>query len=518
MNRRNRSFLLIVRVLIVISLALAVCGGLVSCKEPPEWGENVITLIVGELNGSVAHRSEPYVIVMPDGRQMPAPAVGTEFTVAVDTTGTFVVQAHAAPEPIIVYEPDGVTPSFKVPQEKEVTTPAGGEPSPMREIEPIDPHSTIKPAAPEAELEMWHSWAGEPEEEILWAAVEQFHERYPQIEIRMEGMERDALREKYAVSAAAGVAPDLVLASSDAAIEWAAQGFIQPLDDVEEEGRLADVYPAALDTLRYEGRLWGIPIRASTVALYYNRELFDEWGLEPPSTTDELRAMVQEGYATLALPNHIYYTYGFLEGYGGQLVDEGGNVVVESEGTYAYLNFIRDLVWSRNVRYGPAGEVQPLFQDYEAAMIIDGVWMLPAYRESLGEALGVALLPRVAETGRYSAPVLSTDACLISAAVSDADREAAVAFALFLTGEDFQAMLVETGNAIPINMGVRIDDAALFMFFKQANLASPGPLHPERSAIWEIAQRMQERVFEEWSPEEAAKNAAAEMHEAGMRR
>lgn len=352
---------------------------------------------------------------------------------------------------------------------------------------------------------------------MVQSVVESFRARYPDVELRVEGMDWGTLVEKYALSAAAGTPPDLVLASSDAAIEWAAQGLIQPLSDVEEQGRLVSVYPTALDTLRYEGELWGIPFQATTVALYYNRELLEEMGLEPPSTTDDLRSVIQEGYVTLALPDHVYYTYGFLEGYGGRLVDETGNVVVESEGTYAYLNFVRDLVWSGNVHYGPAGEVQASFQGYNAAMIVDGVWMLPTYREGLGDALGVALLPQVAETGRRSAPVLGTDACLVSAAASDAGREAAIAFALSLIHEDFQTTLLEQANRLPVNTQVSIDDPFLIAFADQANRAAPGFVHPQRGVIWEVAQRMLERVIhEEWSPQEAAKNAAAELRQAGI--
>ncbi|MFQ6100498.1 MAG: extracellular solute-binding protein [Anaerolineae bacterium] len=692
MNRRNRSLLLIALVLIVILLALAGCSEPMSCEQPssceqpPEWGENIITLVVGALNGSVAHRSEPYVIVMPDGRQLPAPAVGAEFTVAVDAAGSFTVQARTAPESIAVYEPDGVTPAFSVPQEKEVITPFEGKPSLPIPITPVEPSDTIRPAVPcsiaiapefeerldaypdlllalgcpigepletwaaeeqfqngrmfwqedtlqihivydigtfqiepdryvegdpedacpdvgeapeglikpvrgfnwhwcntpgvrdalgwaleremgydavwqelehghvlqsrlndififrddgtwdyvpgdiatpvtppppispeEAELEIWHPWAGEPVEKMLLAAVELFHAQHPQVEVRLAGMSWGELMDKYPASAAAGTAPDVVLVGNDAAFAWAAQGLIQSLDDIEEQGLLADVYPTALDTLRYEGQLWGVPFRASIVALYYNRELFDEQGVEPPSTTDDLRVMLQEGYTTLALPEHINYTYGFLEGYGGRLVDEEGNVVVEGEGTYAYLKFVRDLVWSGNVRYGPTGEVQPLFQDYEAAMIIDGVWMLPAYRESLGDALGVTLLPQVAETGRWPAPILATDACMVSVTASDAEREAAVAFALFLTGEEIQGMVIQDASRLPVSTRITIDDPLLAVFAEQAKLASAGILHPDRGAIVEIGRRMLEQVIlEEWSPEEATKNAAAELYEVGL--
>jgi len=327
-------------------------------------------------------------------------------------------------------------------------------------------------------------------------------------------MRGEELQSRYIASAEAGMAPDLIMAPNTMAIEWAAQDLIQPLSDTEERGLLADIRPTALDTVRYEGRLWGVPFQASTVALYYNRELL----AEPPRTTDDLLAMVQEG-STLALPGHIYYTYGFLNGYGGQMVDQGGNIVVESESIYAYLYFMRDLAWNENTRYGDGGETSRLFQEQQTAMIIDGIWMLPAYRESLGNALRVTLLPQVSSTGYWPAPVLSTNVCLVSSAVSDAEREAAVAFSLFLTGDEFQGMLARAGNTIPVNTRIGIEDPLLAVFAKQADLASPGIVSPYQDIVMEIAQRMLERVIaEQWSPEEAAKSVASELYEAGIGR
>jgi len=145
MNRRSQSFPLIASVLAVVVLALTGCRGPASGEESSEWDENIITLMVGTLKGTVRHHSEPYVIVLPDGYRMPAPAPVTEFTVAVYVVNVFTIQARSAPEPIVVYEPDGDTLAFTVPSGKEVVTSFEGEPSAPTDIRPIDPGALLKP-------------------------------------------------------------------------------------------------------------------------------------------------------------------------------------------------------------------------------------------------------------------------------------------------------------------------------------------------------------------------------------
>jgi len=526
MTDKHRRFLLTLAHISAI-LMLALIGGC-SCPEPPpEPGENIIKIVIGKVNGTVAHHSQPYVIQTVDGRRMPAPAVGTVFTATVDSAGTFTVQAPVAPEPVDVYEPNGATLAFSVPQDKQVVAPFESAPYPATDITQIDLRDIItvvedldisrippepKPHPEKIELKIWHAWE-DAETEWLKVTGERFREQYPQVGVEIEQVAPLELQDKYLASLEAGAPPDLILGSNDAAIEWGAQGLVQPVNDVEEQGLLSEIYPSALDTLRYEGQLWGIPFQSKTVALYYNRELLSE----PPSDTDELLAMVEEGY-TLALPAHTHYTYGFLKGYGGQLLEEG-KAAVESGGTESYLGFIRRLAQSNYLLYGSSNEIRQAFQEYEAAMIVDGVWMLPHYRQFLGEALDVALLPQVVETGRLPTPILATDACLVPVEASEAEREAAIEFALFLTGEESQAELIQKADALPVNPWVSIEDPLLSKFAQQAQFTTPGILHPKHDTVLQVAQEMLERViFEEWSPEEAAKNAAEELNQAGIDR
>jgi arabinogalactan oligomer/maltooligosaccharide transport system substrate-binding protein len=360
------------------------------------------------------------------------------------------------------------------------------------------------------ELEVWHAWEGTPEEELVWLAAEQFEAQHPDVTLRVLGNPAGELEDLYATRLVAGEPPDLVLLNNNAIPLWATQGWLQPLGDLETAGALSHILPSALETVRYDDQLWAIPFQASTVALYYNREALPD----PPADIDELLAMVDEGY-TLAIPDHIYYLYGFVQAYSGQ-VDANETLRVDRKSIINYLNFARDLIWHEYTLYGPAGEVGDAFSQGEAQMIVDGVWTLPTYREALGDALGVTLLPYVPEMGSWPEPVLGTSVSLMPPSIPDEERELALTFALFLTEDAIQRQIVELGQAVPVNTGIPVEDAQLNVFLKQATIANPGPLHTEQGLIWDVLQRMQEKVVaEQERVETAAESAEKELRSAG---
>lgn len=65
--------------------------------------------------------------------------------------------------------------------------------------------------------------------------------------------------------------------------------YITPLDDYikampDGQAYLNDFFPAFLANSRYDGKVWSIPFQRSVVALYYNKDLFKEAGLQPPTS------------------------------------------------------------------------------------------------------------------------------------------------------------------------------------------------------------------------------------------
>lgn len=72
--------------------------------------------------------------------------------------------------------------------------------------------------------------------------------------------------------------------------EFATREVLQPLDYwIERDGIDAtDFYAAAWQGARYGGAQYGIPIQATPELFFYRRDLFEEYGIDPPRTTDDV--------------------------------------------------------------------------------------------------------------------------------------------------------------------------------------------------------------------------------------
>ncbi|MEM7737488.1 MAG: extracellular solute-binding protein, partial [Deinococcota bacterium] len=79
-------------------------------------------------------------------------------------------------------------------------------------------------------------------------------------------------------------------------IEWASQGWVQPITDLVEKYReqynLDDIADTAWAGGSYEGEIYGIPIVANTHHIMYRMDLFEEYGLTPPETYDDVIATI----------------------------------------------------------------------------------------------------------------------------------------------------------------------------------------------------------------------------------
>ena len=111
-----------------------------------------------------------------------------------------------------------------------------------------------------------------------------------------------------------------------------------------------------------DGMHYGIPYAGETVFMFYRKDLFEEHGIDVPTTFDEVLTAAQyfsdnvDGVDGISYRARLgwEFTYMwsiFLAPFGGMMVDPAtGDVALDSPGTVASLEYIRDL-W----QYGPVG-------------------------------------------------------------------------------------------------------------------------------------------------------------------
>ncbi|MDR1427142.1 MAG: extracellular solute-binding protein [Bifidobacteriaceae bacterium] len=135
---------------------------------------------------------------------------------------------------------------------------------------------------------------GEPKESLWGASIDTWNQANPNQSIAYEAYANDAYKEKIRTAVGSGSAPTMIL-------NWGAGGTLQEYvasdKVVDLTGRVDDalsrVLPSVADAGKIDGVQYAVPNADSQpVILYYNKELFEQAGIEVPITWDELLASI----------------------------------------------------------------------------------------------------------------------------------------------------------------------------------------------------------------------------------
>ncbi|GIV77656.1 MAG: ABC transporter substrate-binding protein [Litorilinea sp.] len=357
--------------------------------------------------------------------------------------------------------------------------------TPAGESAPIlpTPTPTQAPTPVSGRLVLWHSWA-QADGDALAAALERFQQRYPDVTVDTLFVADPDLLQSYGEAVQAGGGPDLVLAPNWWLGQMVAAGVVQPLDGLVDEAALRDYWPAALDSLRWQGRLYGLPIYMELVSLYYNRALVDEGRL--PNTLDDLLALAQEDPRQgIGLYLSLYHLYWGIPAYGGQLLDADGRVVLDqNDGAARYL------AWLVQADQTPGnfidqdyGMLLDRFKKEEYAFFVDGPWSRDELQQALGEKLDVTLLP--AGPVAPAQPWLNASGFFINPQASPEQQALALLFAREVSGPLGGPSMAGLARRLPAFRGAELgNDPILQGFFRQAAHAQALPAVPEMEQVW----------------------------------
>ncbi|WP_274364373.1 extracellular solute-binding protein [Paenibacillus thermotolerans] len=133
--------------------------------------------------------------------------------------------------------------------------------------------------------------------------VKRFEQANPNIKVKVTAYDLCELpnftfEEELIKMAAKGTLPDVALFDPAHIPSWAERGLLHSLtDDVKEDRiRFERFYESAWDSCGYMGEVFGLPWNMSNAALFYNKALMREAGLDPerpPATIRELDRMAE---------------------------------------------------------------------------------------------------------------------------------------------------------------------------------------------------------------------------------
>lgn len=287
-------------------------------------------------------------------------------------------------------------------------------------------------SSPPGGVILWHAYNG-PERAALEHVAAEWNGLHPDQPLTLVQVPYDAFADKITSAVPNGNGPDLFVYSHDRIGDWAAAGVIEPIEYWVDDGLASRYQPDALAAMAYQGDLWGLPMAVKCLALFYRTDRV----AHPPRTTDELIAMAPAARARGAYPlayanSDLYDHAPWLHGFGGEVLDERGEVRIATTEAAAAMEFSRRLIDRGVVPAETTGPlVETLFNEGKADMALEGPWFVGDIAK--GVPWAVTTLPIVSETGRPAAPFFSAEGVLMSARARD--KDAAFAVMIFLAGD-----------------------------------------------------------------------------------
>jgi multiple sugar transport system substrate-binding protein len=132
----------------------------------------------------------------------------------------------------------------------------------------------------------------------LTQVVNRFNEEYEgeiQAEYRKMPSDTGSYFDEIRIEFQSGASPiDVISGDVIWPAQLAANGWILDLSDLFTEDLRSDFIDAAVQSVTYQDKIWGVPWFADAGVLYYRRDLLEQSGFyEPPRTYDELKNMAR---------------------------------------------------------------------------------------------------------------------------------------------------------------------------------------------------------------------------------
>lgn len=169
-----------------------------------------------------------------------------------------------------------------------------------------------------SKLEIFSWWTAGGEAEGLQELIKIYNKLYPNVEVINATVAGGAGAQAKAVLKTrmlGGDPPDTfqVHAGHELIDTWVKTGFMEPITFLYKEEGWEKVMPKGiLEIVSYNGEYWSVPVNIHRAnVLWYNKKIFDQFGLKPPKTFDEFFQVAE----TLKAKGVIPFALGTKDGW-----------------------------------------------------------------------------------------------------------------------------------------------------------------------------------------------------------
>lgn len=287
--------------------------------------------------------------------------------------------------------------------------------------------------------------------------AEEFNKLHPNITVEFSGV--DSYKQTLMGRLAANDAPDLIATpSGNYGFDVAKGGYMLDLSDSEYLSRLKD---ELVESQRYDGKIYSIPIDVAAHGVIYNREIFEKLNLSIPTTWDEFlqvcETIKQNNIVPLVIAGKDDWTLGILgltlaaPVYGED--PEFDMNVINGKKSYTdpvwqnVMNQYKTLIDNyanedyASLDYGLGNQ---MIANGEAAMVIQGIWDVSAIQQ-YNPDIDLGIFPLMNSENPDNNCLIWGPDLTIGVSADSPNQEEALMFLDFLTSKE--AAQIWTDNA-----------------------------------------------------------------------
>jgi sn-glycerol 3-phosphate transport system substrate-binding protein len=322
------------------------------------------------------------------------------------------------------------------------------------------------------ELNFWYPFTGKIQE-ANEGLVEKFNESQDRIHVTASTQGNYAdVEQKVRQSIVAGNQPDVFITVINSVSGLAADGVTEnltPFMEADKEFKMDDFIEGIVASSVVDEKYYGLPYFNSTPLVYYNKNLFEEAGVNPEQLStwegfqDAAAKLTKDGVIGGTQDETFWIYEANMNQKNGQLFNEDKtkSQFASAEGVEA-ADFILDMVKAGSWQF-PVGEqgieqAAQAFQTGKAGMLFSSTANLSTFLEASkasGFELGAAMLPE----GDKRAVAVGGSNIVMTAGLDEEKKQAAWEFIEFMTNTESNAWASEYTGYLPIRHSVAESEA-----------------------------------------------------------
>ncbi len=363
-------------------------------------------------------------------------------------------------------------------------------------------------------MSMW----GTPQEEAVYKEITKaFEAKYPDIKVKVSVLSWTDYWSGLQTRLASGSAPDVFAVNGGWLQVFASKNVIKNITPYvdKEKSLLSDIFPMAVETFKYKGKIYGLPRDFNTYVVFYNKDLFDKYGVSYPKSNwswdDYLataKALTKDingdgridtwGVIVDTRPD-VWMPFVWQNG-GDVLNSDKTKSVINSKETKGAFQFLKDLILK--YKASPTLSQQQAFGwnpfgSGKIGMYITGKWMVPIYKSTKFK-WDIQVLPR----GKKQFAIANSVGFVIYK--NSKYSEETYKYIKFIATEG-QKYLLKLGSSVPCSRTavfsrdfLNSDEppANKRAFIQEIPYSKILPFHPKWNELWEVWTKYPKLMFD----------------------